>query len=117
MDLVVPGEVRDSFLYEKIAAKTLGTDTTLTAMPPGLETVSEPHLAALALWIAAGAPQDLVVEGTADLLDTCLPPADPLKVTPPPAPPPAARGSVATDRLAPAQAVRGRVVHGHLLRF
>ena len=89
MDLVVPGEVRASFLYEKIAAKTRGTETTLGGMPPGLNAVSEPYLHALGHWIAAGAPRDLVVEGTADLLDTCLPPADPLKVTPPPAPPPA----------------------------
>jgi hypothetical protein len=88
MDLVVAGERRDSFLYEKIAAKTLGGETTLASMPSGLLTVSEAHLEALGLWISAGAPESLSVEGTADLLETCLPLADPLKIDPVPSAPP-----------------------------
>ena len=88
MNLVVAGERRDSFLYEKIAAKTLGGETTLASMPSGLLTVSEAHLEALGRWISAGAPESLSVEGTADLLETCLPPADPLKIDPVPSAPP-----------------------------
>ena len=109
--------MRDSFLYEKIAAKTLGTDTTLTAMPPGPETVSEPHLAALALWIAAGAPQRSRGGGNRGPAGHLLAARRPVEGDATAAAAARARGSVATDRLAPAQAVRGRVVHGHLLRF
>ncbi len=56
--------------------------------PPPL---TDDHLEALRLWIRGGAPKDLVVEGTADLLASCLPPPDPLTI-PVPDPPGAGVG-------------------------
>jgi cysteine-rich repeat protein len=86
-DRVEPGEPAASFLYEKLAAKTLGTPTILTPMPSVFPALTPQHLEAIERWIRAGAPEDLVVEQTAGLLGTCLPPEDPLKVDPPEYPP------------------------------
>jgi len=85
---VVPSEPALSFLYEKVAAKVLPEVTTTgqsmpTASPAGLTLA---HLEALRLWIRGGAPEDLVVEGTQELLGTCLPESQPLKAAVP-APP------------------------------
>ncbi len=87
-DRVEPGEPAASFLYEKLAAKTLGTPTTNSPMPLGPTALTPEHLEAVRLWIRGGAPDDAVVEGTAELLGTCLPDPDPLKIDPPAPPPP-----------------------------
>ena len=92
--LVVPTEPDLSFLYEKLAAKTLGIPLEQgegAAMPTGLSVLSPEHLEAVRMWIRGGAPLDLVVEGTAELLGTCLPEPDPL-IAPIPDPPPAGVG-------------------------
>ena len=91
-DRVEPGEPSQSFLYEKLAAKTLGTPTNGTPMPNTRPGLTAQHLQAVERWIRAGAPRDLVVEQTAGLLGTCLPPEDPLKLDPPPDPPTAGEG-------------------------
>ncbi len=92
LKLVEPGDHDLSFLYRKIAAKTLGGDYAAglpgSPMPTSGLTVSEDLLDALRLWIRGGAPETGVIEGTADLLDACLPEITPMKVEPlePPAP-------------------------------
>lgn len=89
---VTPGEFETSFLYEKLAAKTLGEPLAGgSSMPTGRPALIEEHLEALRAWINGGAPRDLVVEGTSTLLGACLPPADPLKI-PVPDPPPLGEG-------------------------
>jgi len=86
---VTPGEPAQSFLYEKLAAKTFGSSTTGTPMPQApAPALGEAHLDAMERWIRAGAPEDGVVEGTAHLLGACLPPPDPLKIPPPDPPAP-----------------------------
>ncbi len=89
---VFPGEQDLSFLYLKLAAKTLGTSLPQgggQAMPSGgLQPVSESELELIRKWIRAGAPEGGVVVGTQYALDTeCsltellssnkLPPVDP----------------------------------------
>jgi cysteine-rich repeat protein len=88
-DRVEPSEFIASYLYEKLAAKTfpLTHSTTGTPMPSTGTALIPQHLEAIEKWIRVGAPEDLVVEGTAGLLGTCLPPEDPLKIEPPPLPP------------------------------
>ena len=78
------GDIETSFLYEKLAAATFPDDfdTTGTPMPVG-SALSADHLEAIELWIRGGAARDAVVSGTAGLLGECLPPASPLKITPP----------------------------------
>ncbi len=86
---VTPGEHEESFLYAKLAAKTLGDIEVLgSPMPTGRPALTEDHLEALRLWINAGAPRDLVIDETAELLGSCLPPPDPLKIPVPDPPPP-----------------------------
>src|SRR5207248_2742638 len=62
------------------------TDVPGAAMPSGLPAISDSELEAVRLWIHSGAPQTGVVLGTENLLGSCLPPADPIKIPPPPAP-------------------------------
>jgi cysteine-rich repeat protein len=89
LDRVLPGEPAQSFLYEKLAAKTLGTGTTGTPMPQSpAPALTAEHLEAVERWIRAGAPEEGVVGGTAELLGACLPPPDPLKIPPPDPPAP-----------------------------
>jgi hypothetical protein len=77
-----------SFLYEKLAAATLGlTGVPGTPMPNGLPPIPENELEAVRLWIHAGAPREGVIPNTELLLSSCLPPPDPIKIPPPPAPP------------------------------
>lgn len=87
---VVPGDRDRSYLYAKLAAATLpgSVDINGSPMPSGLPPLSEDELTALRLWIAAGAPAEGTVEGTQDLLDACLPDAEPITILPlaPPAP-------------------------------
>lgn len=70
---VDPGSVRTSLLWLKIAARTLELDgVPLSPMPIGEPAVSVDELDAVALWIAAGAPDAGVVPGTAPRLGGCL---------------------------------------------
>jgi cysteine-rich repeat protein len=90
---VLPGEPALSVLYDKLYA---GTHSELpafggTPMPSGATPLTEEHLEAVELWIRGGAPEDLVVSGTAALLATCLPEPDPLTI-PPPDPPASGAG-------------------------
>jgi cysteine-rich repeat protein len=90
---VLPNEPDESRLFLKLKAKKpgyTGPDVG-TGMPTGLFALSDDHLEAMRLWIRGGAPLDLVVPNTAELLGTCFPPSDPLK-TPPPEPPPMQAG-------------------------
>jgi len=84
---VFPGDQDLSFLYNKIAAKTLGSPTNVgTPMPAGPAVVSPEHLEAIRLWIRGGAPENTVVTHTSELLGSCLPEAQPLKIPKPDAP-------------------------------
>jgi len=70
MQLVYPGEQSLSFLYQKLAAATDGTELPTgggTAMPLG-GAISADHLEALRLWIRAGAPEYDDVDNVATLL-------------------------------------------------
>ena len=65
---IFPGDQDLSMLYMKLAAKTSGTSGVPgSPMPSNAETVSEDHLAALRLWIRAGAPEDGVVREHVDV--------------------------------------------------
>lgn len=92
-DRIEPGDQNLSLLWLKVAENTLG-DSSLApgpGMPVGGALTTD-ELEALRLWIRAGAPATGVVEGTASLLSSCLPPTDPHKI-PPPDPPPAGTGT------------------------
>ncbi len=90
LDRIEPGDQDLSFLYNKLAAATLAPNGPSIAGSPmpagGNPPISADSLAALRLWIRAGAPVGGVVEGTAPLLASCLPPAGPQKIPPPAAP-------------------------------
>ena len=89
---VLPNEPDGSFLYHKLAAKTLGTPLSGgSPMPVGPQELTPEHLRALELWIRAGAPRDGAVIDTAELLGTCLPDPVPAQV-PVPEPPPRGQG-------------------------
>src|SRR5215470_9494362 len=88
---VLVGQSEASLLWVNLAAKTLPTQwqAPLRAMPlDPLPALSTNELEALRLWIEKGAPSDGVVPGTAELLDACLPPPEPIAIKP--LPPPAA---------------------------
>lgn len=84
--LVVPGDKDSSYLYEKLAAGTLGFQPAAGSPMPVGTTLLEEHLEAFGEWIRTGASRDLSVQGTAELLGACLPPATPLKIDPPEVP-------------------------------
>jgi len=81
---VVPSQKDQSLLYLNLAAATLPSQwqAPLRAMPIGLAPLSLDELEAVRLWIEKAASRDGVVEGTAELLDACLPPAEPIAVEP-----------------------------------
>jgi hypothetical protein len=88
---VVPGRRDQSLLFVNLAAKTLPGQYTapLRAMPVDpIPALTLDELEAIRRWIEAGAPRDGVVAGTANLLDACLPPPEPIEIKPldPPAP-------------------------------
>jgi hypothetical protein len=102
--LVEPSEPAASFLWHKLARKATPSGTGFSYvdsvtyigggsdMPSGTTVaVSDDHLHALWLWIRGGAPRDLVVEGTAELLGADLSDPQPL-VVPIPDRPAAGRG-------------------------
>ncbi|MEN8159375.1 MAG: PQQ-binding-like beta-propeller repeat protein [Myxococcota bacterium] len=86
---VLPGEPEQSYLFQLLSAATLGTEIPGggTPMPTGGgRALTEAHLEGVKTWIRGGAPRDAVVEGTAELLGSCLPEPDPLTI-PVPEPP------------------------------
>lgn len=93
MLLVKPGDKDASLLWRKLAARTLGgIDIPNSPMPLGDQpALNEDELKAIERWIYSGAPETGVVDGTTELLASCLPPADPQKI-PPPDPPAADEG-------------------------
>jgi len=92
---VVPGQKAESLLYINLAAKTLPDQWTapLRPMPFGaLPALTVDELDAVRRWIEYGAPRVGVVPGTDELLNACLPPPEPVEITP--LPPPAAGDGV-----------------------
>jgi hypothetical protein len=90
---VVAGQKDQSLLWLNLAAKTYPDEWSapLRAMPlDPLPPLRPEELEALRLWIETGAPEDGVVPGTAELLDACLPPPEPLEIKPLPPPAPGA---------------------------
>ena len=90
-DRVEPGDKSRSVLWLKLAKATnpdeYGNAVPGAGMPNGgLAPLSADELEAMRLWIQFGAPETGVVPETAKLLSSCLPPADPLKIRPAPAP-------------------------------
>ncbi len=88
---VFPGQRDRSLLFQNVAALTEPNLYTapLRPMPQGgWPALSANELEALRLWIENGASRDATVAGTADLLDACLPPAEPIKIDPLPPPDP-----------------------------
>ena len=87
---VEPGDKSRSWLWLKLAAATQPGSVEITGapMPNGLPPIGEDELEALRLWIYAGAPETGTVDGTAQLLNGCLPPPKPITIKPldPPAP-------------------------------
>ncbi len=81
---VVPGDRDRSYLYSKLAAGVFPDTVEISgaAMPSGLPPISEDELTAVRLWIAGGAPEEGTIEGTQDLLDACLPEAEPITIQP-----------------------------------
>jgi len=88
--LVEPGDKDRSYLWLKLAAKTLPGEFTVAGapMPNGLPAITEEELEAIRLWIYAGAPKTGTVVGTDALLGTCLPDLKPITVKPLDAPEP-----------------------------
>lgn len=88
---VTPGNKDASLLWLNLAAATLPDQYTapLRSMPPLLPAITAAELEALRLWIeTGGATRDGTVDGTAELLNACLPPPRPNKITPLSPPPP-----------------------------
>jgi hypothetical protein len=87
---VVPGDKDRSFLWQKLAAKTVPGSVQITGapMPSGLPAIPLDELEALRLWIHSGAPAEGAVAGTEKLLSACLPVPGPITIEPldPPAP-------------------------------
>lgn len=71
---VVPGDRDASFLYAKLATKTLGepADVPGSGMPNVGDALDADSLEAIGLWIDAGASNEDSVPGTGDLLGVCL---------------------------------------------
>ena len=87
---VVPGQKDESLLFLNLAAAVLPEDwnAPLRAMPLGLPPISIDELTALRDWIEHGAPREGTVPGSGELLDACLPPAEPIAIEPLPIPQP-----------------------------
>jgi hypothetical protein len=87
---VTPGDNDRSYLWLKLAAKTLpdAVQNVGTPMPSGLPAISEDELELLRRWIYGGAPETGTVADTAGLVDGCLPPVEPTTIAPLPPPEP-----------------------------
>jgi hypothetical protein len=90
---VLAGQPSASLLWVNLAAKTFAGEWDAPVRPMPLDpepALSADELEAMRLWIKGGAPRDGVVPGTADLLDACLPPPEPIEIKPLPPPAPGA---------------------------
>jgi len=88
---VFPGQRDRSLLFLNLAAKTFPDDfkAPLRAMPlDPLPGILSNELEAIRKWIESGAPRTGTVAGTEQLLDACLPPAEPIQIDPLPPPDP-----------------------------
>lgn len=87
---VRPGDKVRSLLWLKLAAGTDpdATDYDGAPMPSGLPAITSEELDLVRWWIYAGAPETGTVAGTEDLIDGCLPPAEPQPIRPLEAPAP-----------------------------
>jgi len=90
---VVPGDDDRSYLWRKLAAKTIPGSVEIggSPMPIGDTTLSEDELELVRLWIKGGAPETGTVLDAEDLVDGCLPDPEPITIRPLD-PPPAGRG-------------------------
>lgn len=89
---IMPGVPGESFLYNKLRAATEPGSVTVegSSMPAGAPALSSEHLEVLRRWIEAGAPREGSVGDSvtgqsgsiAKLLDSCLPDATPIAITP-----------------------------------
>lgn len=89
---IMPGVPGESFLYNKLRAATEPGSVMVegSAMPAGEPPLSAEHLEALRRWIEAGAPREGSIGDSvtgqsaaiAKLLDSCLPEATPIAITP-----------------------------------
>jgi hypothetical protein len=89
---IMPGVPGESFLYNKLRAATEPGSVKVegSSMPAGEPALSPDHLEALRRWIEAGAPREGSVGDSvtgqsgsiAKLLDSCLPDATPVMITP-----------------------------------
>jgi len=86
---VFPGDDDRSMLYNKLANKLNGAPTIPgSPMPQNAPAITEELLDVVRLWIRGGAPADGAVDGTAELLGSCLPEPAPLKMPQPDPPAP-----------------------------
>jgi len=89
---VFPGDDDRSMLYMKLANKLSGTPPISgSPMPQNAPAITPELLDVVRLWIRGGAPADGAVDGTAELLGSCLPDPVPLKI-PKPDPPVSGEG-------------------------
>jgi hypothetical protein len=88
---IVPGLPKSSFLYQKLQAATAPGSVQVAGspMPIGAQPLSDKELAAVRIWISAGAPKKGSVgdsshlgssEYVGNLLGACLPPAEPVTI-------------------------------------
>ena len=86
LNLIEPGDEEQSYLWLKLAAATYpdqyGSHIVGAPMPNGLPALSEDEILLLRRWIYAGAPEDVTVSGTENLIDGCLPPPRPITIEP-----------------------------------
>ncbi|MCX8073150.1 MAG: hypothetical protein N3C12_11970 [Candidatus Binatia bacterium] len=91
IDRVLPGLGTRSLLFLNVAARALPDlyRAPLRPMPPEpLPALSRDEVELIRLWIQQGAPREGVVPGTANLVDACLPPPEPMPIQPLPVPDP-----------------------------
>jgi hypothetical protein len=93
MPRVYPGDNDRSYLWLKLAAKTVPGSVEIggSPMPIGETTLSEDELELLRLWIKNGAPEAGTVMEAEDLVEGCERAAEPITIRPL-APPPAGEG-------------------------
>ena len=90
LDLIESGVPLESYLYRKVLAKSDPGNVEIAGspMPTGSGALSADELEVLRLWIKAGAWDVGTVDGTAELLDACLPESRPISIKPLEAPDP-----------------------------
>lgn len=88
---VLPGLGTRSLLFLNLAAKTLPEQYRAPLRPMPLDplpALSWQEIELIRLWIQQGAPRTGVVPGTTELVDSCLPPPEPMPIQPLPPPEP-----------------------------